>query len=461
MKTEGKPSSEGDWLDKANLRRVAFWTMVFWAIIWAMAPWLDRPVVQPIHNEWVLTGRGLASYPMWGYSLLIRLWGSVTPVVVLQSFLGALATAALMVRLNCLVPRSKGVTTTLFVLALPWLSYMAYAYQMPISSAFMVLALLLVETALRTGRIVGGIVAGVLCGFGQNFRSELLLLPGTVLLVVYLLNRLHWFRCPSIKPLAACVGVALMFQIPWALNCYFNAGRFSLSESNLGQVAFLGLGRLPSNPWNIEPSDGFAEETVTKAGLDCSWLSFEASDLLKRRFVEAVSQNPAAYVKCIGARIWKTVYYPFSFVSFAATPADKRAVREAVGMIKPWVARTAADDPEPGDHSASPVKVGCLLLYAISQGILIRAVSILGIIGLFLALGKAPFQLSQPVVLCLGVALAYRFGMNVAISDSGKYMTGVYLCYLPFAANTLWAISRRPCASNCGLDAGPNPGRSE
>ena len=440
MKIKDDLSPGGEWMNKANLCKVAFWTMVFLAIIWALASLLDRQDVQPIRNAYIMTGDGLASFPMWGYSLLIRLLGSVTAVVALQSVLGAFATAALMVRLNGLAPGLKRITTALFLSSLPWLSFMAYAYQMPISSAFVILALLALEMAIRSGRITWGIVAGILCGVGQNFRSELLLLPGAVLIAIFILSKMQWFRCASIKPLAVGAGVALMLQIPWALNCHFNAGRFSLSESNLGHVVFIGLAKLPSNPWNIEPSDGFAQETVDKAGLNCSSLSFQGGNFLKHKFVEAVRQCPPAYVKCLGMRIWGTVYYPFVFVPFAATPAEERAVRELVRLIKPWGDPNIAVTPEPTGHSASLIKVAGMLLYAIAQGILIRAVSILGIFGFFLAMRKAPFQLNQPIVLCLGIALAYRIGMNLVICDSGKYMTGVYLCYLPFAANSMSAI---------------------
>ena len=440
---EGQNATTGCWIDKVVARRIALWTAVYLGIIWGMASWLERPLTQPIHNDWVLIRQGLASYPMWGYSLLMNLFGSVNGVVVLQSVLGALATAALMVRLSCLAPRLKGVTTTLFLLSLPWLSFMAYAYQMPMSSALMVLALLALEMALGSGRITWGIVAGVLCGFGQNFRSELVLLPAAVLVVVLVLNKLQRFTYPSIKPLAVCAGVALMVQLPWALNCYVNAGRFSLSESNLGHVAFASLGKLPGNPWNIVCSDEFAQETVDKAGLECSSLSFEGGDYLKRRFAEAVMEYPGAYLRCLGRRVWRTVWYPFEFLPLAATPAEQQAARGLVRMINPWAAQPVATDAEPVEGFASKIKVGCILPYAVAQGVLIRAVSLLGIIGLFLAMGKAPFRLSQPIILCLGIALAYRFGMNLALIDSGKYMTGVYLCYLPFAANTLWIASRR------------------
>jgi hypothetical protein len=127
--------------------------------------------------------------------------------------------------------------------------------------------------------------------------------------------------------------------------------------------------------------------------------------------------------------------------------------------MKPWVARSASAEPEPTSAPVSRLKVSCMIFYLISQAILIRAVSILGIIGLVLARGKAPFQLNQPVVLCLGTALAYRFVMNLVISDSGKYMTGVYLCYLPFAANTLWALSQRWRQSESRQKAAVAPAR--
>jgi hypothetical protein len=444
MKTLETNAMTSGWIDKAAVKRIALWTAIYLGIIWVLAPLFERPVVQPIRNAWVLTGQGLASFPMWGYSLLIRLLGSVSAVVMLQSVLGALATAALMVRLNCLAPGKKALITPLFILSLPWLSFIAYAYQLPISSAFMILTLLAMEMAIRSGRITWGIVAGVLGACGQSFRSELLLLPGSVLLVVLILRKLQWFRCPSIKPLAVCVGMALMLQMPWALNCYFNAGRFSLTESNLGHVAFLGLGKLPSNPWNIVNKDAFAQETVNKAGLGCSSLSFQGSDFLRSEFLKNVRQHPAAYMQCIGARVGNMIFRPFTYVRLVATPPDG-ASSALVRIIGPFMAHTVAANPETGpkSDSVSKIKVVCVVLMAFFLNVLMSGVSILGIVGFFLAMGKAPFQLSQGLILCLGVTLLYRLGINVALSDNRAYMTGVYLCYLPFAVNTLSALSQR------------------
>jgi hypothetical protein len=380
---------------------------------------------------------------MWGYSLLIRLLGSVGMVVALQSILGALAIALLMVRLNWLAPGVKVVTTTFFVLAMPWLSFMAYAYQMPISSAFMILALLAVEMAIQPGGITWGIVAGVLMGLGQNFRSELVLLPGTILVVVVILRQMQWLRCPSIKPLVVCVGVALMLQMPWALNCYFNAGRFSLTESNLGHVAFTALGRPVSNPWNIVKSDAFAQETVTKAGLECSSLSFQGGDFLKHQFITSVQHNPSAYVKCILLRIANTTFRGFCSINFAVTPAEAQwAGQQLTTRLEPFLFHRTAVSPEPTEP-VSKIRVGCAILYVLSQRALSCAVSILGIMGFFLAMRKGPFQLKQPLVLLLGIAMFYRFGLNVAISEGQQYMIGVYLCYLPFAVNTVWVVSKR------------------
>ena len=430
-----------------------------------MAPWLDRTLVQYYCNSWVFgvhpganypkyvasfppnsfPPNCLASFPIWGYSILLRLLESVTAVVVLQSFLGALATASLMVRLNVLLPETSRLTTALFLTSFPWLSWMACAYQLPMSAAFMILTLLALEMAIRTGRITWGITAGVLGAVGQNFRSELLLLPGTILVVVLTLRKLKWLRCPSIKPLAVGVGVALALQMPWALNCYFNAGRFSLSESNLGHVIFRGLGKLPRNPWGITDSDGFAQETVKKAGLDCGSLSFEGGDFLKREFLANVKQDPVFYAKAIAARFWKTIYLPFGFNRMYVTPTEKTKAHELVWQKVPVETFSYCMATEHVEQSGavSNVKVAGLIFYSLSQCLLICAVSILGIIGFFLSMRTGPFRLNEPLILCLGVALLYRCSLNVALFDAGGYMISVYLCYLPFVINSLCKVSRK------------------
>jgi hypothetical protein len=449
---EDKPSRDGDWLDKVNLRKVAFWTIVFLLIVWAMAPWLNRPDEEPLRNISVLAGHPLAnhpmcgyenvpSFPMWGYSLLMRLFGSLTAVVVVQSFLGSLATAALMVRLNSLVPQASKLTTALFLSSFPWLSFMAYAYQVPMSAAFAILGLLALEMSLQTSKIGWGLLAGALFGIGQNFRSELLLLPGAILLGVLALRKLESFRNLPIKPLIACISAAFVLQLPWAANCYNRTGRFSLSESNLGHVAFLSLGSLPRNPWNITPSDAFAQETVKKAGLECSSLSFQGSDFLKREFFANVKQNPVAYAMSVAHRFWHTIYLPFGYIKMASTSAEEKKAREFARQKQADESSKAAAQAEQTED-VSKVKVAGVLAYSLLQHLLINAVSLLGIVGFFLAMRNGPFQMSQPLILCLSIAILYRCGLNVALSAGGKYMISVYLCYLPFAANSLWQVSR-------------------
>lgn len=442
MKAEEKQSSDEVWLDKTNLRKVAFWTVVFFGIIWIMALGLERPVEQPIRNSWVMNGEGMASFPMWGYSLLMRLLGSVTAVVVLQSGLGAFATAALMVRLNSLVPRLKRVITTLFLLSFPWLSFMAYAYQMPMGSIFMILSLLAMEVAITSGRIRWGIAAGVLCGLGQNFRSELLLMPVGVFIGVSVLKSMHRLECRSMKPLALCALVAVALQIPWGLNCLVNEGRFSLSESNLGHVAYLGLGQLPSNPWGIVPKDAFAQETVDRGGLVCDSLSFQGGDFLKHKFLESIKQDPGSYAKSIAWHLWLTlVRRPFSYLSPMGirSAVDQSVTQNAattnLGVVSSLFSTVVRVSPDISlvSRMKAIVKAG----YLIGSKGLILMVSLFGLVGCLLALGKAPFSISQPIVLLLGLALIYRFSMNVLLCAGGQYMTGVYLCYLPFVANTL------------------------
>ena len=272
---------------------------------------MDRPVVQPIYNACVLSGDGLASFPMWGYSLLIRLLGSVEFVVTLQSAIGAIATAALMVRFNFLAPKARYLTTGLFITSLPWLTWQAYAYQMPISSSLSIFMILAAELAISLDCSRWAFVAGVFAGLSQNFRSELIILPSLILIAVWIARKTNQLPSIRLKPLLIIFTVAIAFQIPWGLFCLNHAKRFSLSESNLGHVLVVGLGKLPNNPWMITPSDQFAQDLVTKEGLTCSSLSFEGGEFLKQVFKHSVMQEPYAYGQVLLARLGGTLYYPF------------------------------------------------------------------------------------------------------------------------------------------------------
>ena len=304
-----------------------------------------------------------------------------------------------------------------------------------------ILGLLAMERSLQTRSALWGLLTGALFGLGQNFRSELLLLPGLILIVVLLLRKVESFRGLPIKPLVVCAGTAFIAQIPWAVHCYFHAGRFSLSESNLGHVAFLGLGNLPGNPWGITPRDDFAQQTVTNAGLKCSSLSFKGSDYLMRQFFGDVKEHPLGYAKSVAARVGVTIALPFGFAMLACTPAEKETVRALVGLKKA-VSPNAATEKAENSGTVSKAKVVVVLVYVLLQCLLIAPVSILGIIGFFLAMRTGPFRLTQPLILCLSIAVLYRCGLNVALAHGARYMATVYLCYLPFVANTLWQASR-------------------
>lgn len=463
MITRDITCSSDNWITKVNLRKVAFWTLVFLVTIWGMAPILDLPreaeVDQPICNAWVLAGDGakwlamfpmagyrdLASYPMWGYSLLLLVFDSVTAVVIFQSLVGALAMAALMVRLNTLVPHLRRVTTMLFIFAIPWLSFMAYAYQAPMSWAFMIMGLVVLDVAIRRNGVRWAITAGVLFGFGQNFRSELVLVPSAMLITCFVLKRLRLLVCWPLKPLVICFVTAISLQIPWALNCYYNEGRLSLSESNLGHVLFRGLGEIPANPWGIEDSDPFAAQTVRQADLTCSSLSFCGGDFLKQKFFECVRQKPAAYRECILNRIRCAVFTSFACIPMSATPAEKQVLQQ-IRIRELWRWEKCSSKittiASSAGVSVSTFKIAANKMYELAVCGLGLAVGLMGIVGFGLAMGTAPFRLNDPIILCLCIAVLCRIAITVALHGGGHYMTSVYLCYLPFAANTLSALLR-------------------
>lgn len=435
-----------NWLDKYAMKRIVFWFLIFLAIIWIYALFLDLPIVQPIFNPSYISSYKLNSYPMWGYSLFIILFGSVNHVVIFQSILGALAISALMVRLNCLFPRAKTITTVLFIFALPWLSYMLYAYQVPISSAFIVLMLLSLELAIQTKKITWSIFAGVLAGFGQNFRSELFLLPLAILFSIIILRKLKLFRNITTKPLIIFASIALLLQIPWALNCYFNSGRFSFTESNSGYVAYLFLG-LPSNPWNIEQSDSLIQEKVNVAGLKCSALSFQGSDYLMQIFFNDIKQNPTAYFRCLIERTTKTIIQPFSSLNLASSPTEmKMAEVLRLSHLMNWkhfntIITNNRSLLEPS--TVSIWKIISIIFYEATTTMLGSLISVCGICGFFLSIRTGPFKLNQPLLLFLFFVILYRISLNIIVGASGKYMTSVYLCYLPFVVNTLWYIHEK------------------
>ncbi len=420
---------------------VASWTCLFLSLIWVLAFYLDRPLNQPIYNLRLLNGTGLASHPMWGYTLFMRLLGGVEHVVAFQSVFGAFASALLLIRLKRASERqfSHRALDLLFVAALPWWSFMAYAYQMPLSSSWMILGLLALDKAVAGSRGMA-LLAGVCFGIGQNLRSELVPLPGFILVTMWAAQRLRMTTIPRLRPLLICAGVALSLQLPWAVYSLHHAGQFSLSESNLGHVLFIGLGQIDPNPWNVTPSDGYAQETVNKAGIRASSLSFEGGSYLKTLFLEGVRRYPAAYLKVLLSRVWGTVCSPpFGHVDMKVSAEENEQILRIVDSIRRGVRQPASSSPpgDPGLSAGGLAHIAGGVMYRLLQGFLSRAVSVLGLVGLVLAWRKGVFRITDPLILFLAAAIVFRVAMNVVLYASGKYMTGVYLCYLPFAVNTL------------------------
>ncbi len=440
-------TNPGHWLTKKNLKKIVSWTFLFLVIIWLLAPWLDRPTVQAnniiitYNNEWVLKGQGLASYPMWGYSWLMRILGSINMVIVLQSVVGALATASLLVRLRSVAGLSSKPLLVLFVLAMPWFSFMAYPYQMPFSSAFMILAFLVFELGVITGKNSILIVSVCLFAVGQNFRSELILLPWFLLILFYLLQKFKFINLPSLivkKLLLVCIGTAVL-QLPWAFHCLKNSGRFSLSESNLGHVVYVGLGNSPSNPWKIRPLDSFCQETVSNAGLNCSSLSFQGSDFLLRRSIASIKEHPLGYIKELSRRTIRTIVYPFTFIRCLTTPNEAMALNNIFGSVKRWIPLLTREEPNSSliYGEVSRIKIIFITSYIIVQLSLNFGVAFFGLVGIYLAIRGGAFRNFDLIMIMLLGVIVYRLCLNIVLCDNGNYMTGVYLCYLPFAANAL------------------------
>jgi hypothetical protein len=389
----------------------------------------------------------LVTWPAWGYAWVVAWIPSLTWIIVLQASIGALAIVALAQRLRSSMPRQGALIAILCVLAIPWHDMQVTLYPSAPAGSFALLALLSLDRACSGNSVARAIVAGLLMGLAQNFRTEFVLLPPLLLMCCIALRYFGNLTIPSMRPLWLFTVTAFALQLPWALFYHANTGRYSLTESNFGHVMYVSLGSDPKNPWGIEGNDAAAMQAVRDAGYPFSSLSEQGNQLLRRIVLQDVKDHPFGLIGRTVQQLRNTLLAPFSWGEPALDNTGARdldvlrqnlKVRLGVGIN---VSKLRAYG-DPGLYSQASENKGALaaLLYQVITVGLGTLVLLLSILGMLLMLLRPALRLGTPLLWLLCATVIYKILQDVLLCYQINYLNNVYPMLLPFVAISVTAI---------------------
>jgi hypothetical protein len=392
----------------------------------------------------------VVTWPAWGYAWVVAWAPSFEWIIVFQACLGALALAALARRLRLFMPRQGVLISVLCVLAVPWHDMQVTLYPSALAGSLVLFALLSLDSAFTNNDLKRALLAGLLMGLAQNFRTEFVLLPAFIGICAHQLKRWGIVKTPSLKPIWVFIIVALVLQLPWAFFYHAEAGRYSLTESNFGHVMYVSLGSNSNNPWGIEGDDQAAMQAVRDEGYPFSSLSEPGNQVLRRLVLEKVKRHPYGLVGRTLQQLRNTFAAPFSW---GEPKLDKSGTRDLDVLRQELKARlgVAVNVSKLNDYrnrnlytQARGNRAAVLaLVYQVGTVGFGSLVLLLGILGLVLTLVRIEFRPETLLLSFLGCAALYKILQEVFLFYQVNYLNNVYPMFLPFAAISLTAIVDR------------------
>lgn len=248
---------------------------------------------------------GFPTFPMWGYGWVILVLRTKVAIVIFQQLLAMLSvwTTLRLIRSEKLVQeRVETMLRVVLLLSPGWFALHSVLWPNSIFASLLPISLLLLLRALRTdhGR-TQVVLAGLVFGLLLNFRSDFLLLPpGLALLLVWI----GGFSRGVFRRAAIWLAAVYVMLIPWATYSRAATGHTLLTSTNGGHVFFIGLGNLPGNKWGIQADDG---DSVMHRVLEKKFgkpvpasVSYKADGVLKHEFLERIEEDPAEYLRKMG-----------------------------------------------------------------------------------------------------------------------------------------------------------------
>lgn len=392
----------------------------------------------------------VVTWPAWGYAFLVAVTPSLVVLVALQACIGVLALTALASRLWNQMPRHRTPLTVMLLLAVPWHNQQVNLYPSALAGSLTLIAILCLDSALSKNAISGAFLAGVLAGCAQNFRTEFVLLPLFLGICVAVLRRIGIMKFPSFKPVLVFIIAALALQLPWAAFYHAQTGRFSLTESNLGHVLYVSLGKDLRNPWGIKGDDQSAQEAVSNAGHSYSSLSEQGNQFLLRLVIQKTKDHPFGFVQRTLSQLKNTLVAPLNWGEPRLDEQGqldldvlRQELKSRLGVgVNARKLENYRDRGLYPNARSNKAALGALVYQICAVG-LGSLVMLLGMIGILLVLVRPSLRPATPLLYLLGCAACYKILQDVLLCYDVNYLVNVFPMFLPFVSISLLAIGGR------------------
>jgi hypothetical protein len=252
-----------------------------------------------------LTGdfdRSVISYPMWGYPLIIAVFGTGIWLKLLQLVISF--AAFLWIYREWIGDSQKTIVRIGVLILFAWIWFATASVYWPAAIAIPIWwisvtlhrRLTTIKPSTRTA-LLTGIAAGIVA----NFRSDFLLLTlfvFTAATLAGLINSPKKESLDKIKSLAIVFAVTLLTLLPWGIYNQINGEGFRLTSSNGGGVATISLGQLPGNSWGITPRDEFLVRYMESNSNETASPFDPTSDrLFWELFIDSIIDDPTEFAK--------------------------------------------------------------------------------------------------------------------------------------------------------------------
>jgi hypothetical protein len=278
---------------------LAVWTAISWALKVEQTGLHVRDLA---FAKAIYSGQSIETpaYPMWGYPLLL---GIVDNGVVVIQWAILVLLLPLMTDQVASYFKSRnswlsetGVVVLMSLCLAPWF-YLTLSYNNSAMLSLMLMAayVTLLKTEGDPRRVQVFAISALLLGLAYHFRTEALIVSLAIVATMGLWFLSRGMSWQQVRVVGLFGGLFALCVTPYLIYTKMTVGTPLLSTTNGGAVLYDQLGILPSNPWNIEPTDEFAEAQARGFTDQGAW-SLPADREFKRRFFAAIAAHPKAFV---------------------------------------------------------------------------------------------------------------------------------------------------------------------